>query len=86
MTSERFEVCRKAIGWSYRGLADRLGIHETRVRRWASGKLEIPQTVEGWLERLYRVHADHLLPAGWDLYKTTEGRGKRIRVDKAAAD
>jgi ribosome-binding protein aMBF1 (putative translation factor) len=65
MTPDRFRACLQSIGWTQRGLADRLAIHETRVRRWAAGQYEIPADVATWLERLTAVHARHPLPDQW---------------------
>jgi ribosome-binding protein aMBF1 (putative translation factor) len=65
MTPARFHACLSAIGWSQRALADRLGIHETRVRRWASSKYPIPETVAAWLERLAKAHEKEPWPTGW---------------------
>ena len=65
MTSTRLRECLDALGWSQRGLADMLGLHETRVRRWARGLVEVPPEVAQWLETLAATHAAHPLPAGW---------------------
>jgi transcriptional regulator with XRE-family HTH domain len=65
VTPNRFRSCLLDIGWTQRGVADRLGIHETRVRRWASGKYDIPADVAAWLEALATVHGLHPAPAGW---------------------
>jgi ribosome-binding protein aMBF1 (putative translation factor) len=62
MTPTRFRACLESIGWTQRGLADRLGLHETRTRRWASGRYEVPQNVADWLERLARCHDKAGLP------------------------
>jgi len=56
MTPDRFRECLAAIGWSQRGMARQLGIHETRPRRWASGRYSIPEDVADWLERLAKTH------------------------------
>ena len=64
MTSTRLRECLDALGWSQRGLADMLGLHETRVRRWARGLVEVPPEVAQWLETLAATHAAHPLPAG----------------------
>lgn len=65
MTPTRLRECLDALGWSQRCLAETLGLHETRVRRWARGSLDIPKNVVGWLERLAETHEAHPLPDGW---------------------
>ncbi len=66
MTPTRLRECLTALGWSQRGLADMLEVHETRVRRWARGLLDVPPEVAAWLETLAAVHVAHPAPAGWD--------------------
>jgi transcriptional regulator with XRE-family HTH domain len=53
------------LGWSQRALAEALGLHETRVRRWARGLIPVPAEVADWLETLAAVHVQHPVPAGW---------------------
>ena len=65
MTPTRFRACLESIGWSQRALADRLGLHETRTRRWASGRYEVPQNVADWLQCLCDAHDAARLPEGW---------------------
>lgn len=65
MTPTRLRECLATIGWSQRGLADRLGLEETRTRRWASGRYPIPENVAQWLERLSSAHDAARLPEGW---------------------
>ncbi len=65
MTSTRLRECLNLMGWSQRGLADLLGLHETRVRRWARGLIDVPPEVASWLETLAAVHEAHPVPAGW---------------------
>lgn len=62
MTPTAFRACLHDIGWSQRFLADRLGRHETRTRRWASGRYEIPAEVAAWLERLAKAHRENPAP------------------------
>jgi hypothetical protein len=52
MTPDRFNACLTTIGWSIRYVADLLGVHETRARRWKTGEHPIPAEVEQWLEKL----------------------------------
>lgn len=65
MTPTRLRECLAALGWSQRGLADHLGVHETRVRRMARGALPIAPEVAAWLELLAELHLAHPLPEGW---------------------
>ena len=65
MSPTRLRECLDALGWSQRGLADILGLHETRVRRMARGLLPVPPEVAEWLETLAAVHLAHPLPQGW---------------------
>jgi len=62
---DEFRDCLQAIGWTQRGLADLLGVHETRVRRWATGRIEIPGNVAAWLGELAQAHVAASLPEGW---------------------
>jgi ribosome-binding protein aMBF1 (putative translation factor) len=63
MTPERFRECVRHIGWSMRGLADMLGLHETRTRRWASGQYPVPEDVARWLDKLAVAHERNPIPA-----------------------
>jgi plasmid maintenance system antidote protein VapI len=56
MTPERLQECLTAIGWTVRGLAAHLGLHETRSRRWVGGQYPVPPEVAAWLERLATAH------------------------------
>lgn len=69
----------ETIGWSQRALADRLGIHETRVRRWASGAVQIPPAVLAWLDRLAEAHRAHPAPVGY-------GASEKIRTPRTFSD
>ena len=62
MTPARLDECLALIGWTQRGLAKRLGLHETRVRRWANGMYPVPDDVAGWLERRAQAMADDPCP------------------------
>jgi len=66
MTPSRLRECLDALGWSQRGLADKLGVHETRVRRMARGSFPVPAEVAAWLETLAAVHLAHPAPDGWE--------------------
>jgi plasmid maintenance system antidote protein VapI len=62
VTPDRLRECLDLIGWTQRGLADHLGVHETRTRRWAAGHYPVPPEVALWLERLAKAHADNPAP------------------------
>lgn len=57
MTPTERRACLERIGWSQRGLAERLGWDEGTVRRWMRGGGEAPAAVDAWLGRLARFHA-----------------------------
>lgn len=65
MTQARFLDCLTTLGWSFRHLAERLGIDERRVRRWATGALDVPENVMAWLDRLAAAIEADPLPQGW---------------------
>lgn len=46
----------RQIGWTRRGLAVRLNIGVTSLRRWDTGETSIPPTVKRWLTRLADAH------------------------------
>jgi transcriptional regulator with XRE-family HTH domain len=62
MTPPERRACLKAIGWSQRGLADRLGYDEGVVRRWMRGNGGPPRDVDAWLESLAAFHREHPAP------------------------
>lgn len=65
MNGPEFRAALDALGWSQRGLAERLGVAATTTQRWASGRHPIPENVAAWL-RLWAAHAtSHPLPEGW---------------------
>lgn len=66
MNPDEFSDALQAIGWTQRGLAGYLGITDTIVRRWASGRVPIPGNVAAWLATLGDVHARTRLPEGWE--------------------
>jgi ribosome-binding protein aMBF1 (putative translation factor) len=65
LTPDEYTEALDAIGWSPHRLAQRLGVHETRTRRWGTGAYPVPENVAKWLRHLARVHEVHRLPAGW---------------------
>lgn len=64
-TPEAYQEALDTIGWSMHGLAIRLGVHETRTRRWGSGQAVIPDVVWEWLQSLAEAHRKNPLPEGW---------------------
>jgi transcriptional regulator with XRE-family HTH domain len=52
----------RTIGWSQRELARRIGVDETRVRRWARGAAPVPEDVAAWLASAAAWHAEHPPP------------------------
>jgi len=62
MTPKQFTKCLEQIRWSMRGVADHLGVHETRIRRWATGALPVPEQVAQWLEALANAHKLNPVP------------------------
>lgn len=67
MTPNEFRECLALLRWSQRGLADILGIHDTAVRRWASGKNEIPENVSAWLKIITANIKVMPLPENWKI-------------------
>ena len=65
MTPARFQACLKAIGWTPWALAARLGCHETRTRRWANGRYEVPKNLARWLESIEALLEKHPPPEDW---------------------
>jgi ribosome-binding protein aMBF1 (putative translation factor) len=65
MTPDRIRACLSLIGWSQRGLAERLGHDERQVRRWCSGHHEIPEAVANWLNALADFH-ERNPPPPWE--------------------
>ncbi len=63
MTPAERRSALAAIGWTQRGLADRLGWDEGTVRRWMRDGGEAPPDVDAWLAALAAFHAAHPPPA-----------------------
>jgi DNA-binding transcriptional regulator YdaS (Cro superfamily) len=83
MTPDGFHAALSTIGWTKRGLADRLGVHETRIRRWASGVCPIPTSVAKWLRSLAKCHELRPLPKDW---KTGDQSAEAARRPSQAAE
>jgi transcriptional regulator with XRE-family HTH domain len=63
MTPTERRAALQSIGWSQRGLADRLGWDEGTVRRWMRDGGEAPAEVDRWLAALARFHDQHPAPS-----------------------
>lgn len=70
MTCEEFKKCLVAIGWSGHNLARALTTDERLVRRWAAGRVAIPQNVAEWLRTLRSHHELYSHPTGWEIRKS----------------
>jgi DNA-binding transcriptional regulator YiaG len=62
MTPPEFRLCLEVLAWSQRGLARLLGLDDRTVRRWSSGRNEIPGDIADWLAILAAFHAKHPSP------------------------
>jgi transcriptional regulator with XRE-family HTH domain len=62
MTPTERRAAQQAIGWTQRGLADRIGWDEGTVRRWMRDGGEAPADVDAWLARLAAFHQAHPPP------------------------
>jgi transcriptional regulator with XRE-family HTH domain len=63
MTPTERRASLQAIGWTQRGLADRLGWDEGTVRRWMRDGGQAPLEVDQWLAQLAAFHRQHPPPA-----------------------
>ena len=62
MTPTDLSAALAALGWSQRELARQLGVAESSVRQWLTGKSRMRAPLEAWLLDLARYHADHPAP------------------------
>ncbi len=62
MTPTERRTALQTIGWSQRGLADRLGWDEGTVRRWMRVGGDAPAGVDDWLAELARCHTANPAP------------------------
>ena len=51
-----------SLGWSQRELARQLGVAESSVRQWLTGKSRMRPALAAWLLDLARYHAEHPAP------------------------
>jgi transcriptional regulator with XRE-family HTH domain len=62
VTSPTLAEALRTIGWSQRELARRVGVDETRVRRWLAGKAPMPLDLVAWLAKAAVWHERHPPP------------------------
>jgi hypothetical protein len=62
MTPAERRAALAQIGWTQRGLADRLDRDEGTVRRWMRDGGEAPEAVDAWLTILAAFHRDNPPP------------------------
>jgi hypothetical protein len=56
VTADQFNATLEQIGWSRRGLAERLGMNSDRaVRRWSNSQNAIPEAVAAWMREVART-------------------------------
>ncbi|MDT7952834.1 MAG: hypothetical protein RQ966_15125 [Acetobacteraceae bacterium] len=65
MTADRFRDILDELHWSLRALAEMIGGDERNVRRWARGRLSVPEPVAEWLEIRLAAHRAHPPPRDW---------------------
>ena len=61
------------LGWTQRGLAAVIGVHETRIRRMLNGSAPMDELLLAWLAKLAKFHCKNPPP-----------RLDRLRVPKNA--
>lgn len=63
MTSDEFRACLATLHWTLSDLSDVFGgLDEQLIRRWNTGRYEIPDWLADWLADLARYHDDHPPP------------------------
>ena len=67
MTATELRECLDALCWSQRHLGDVLTADERLIRKWAAGRVAIPENVAVWLRTLAAVHRAHPHPDGWEI-------------------
>lgn len=66
MTGPELSDCLDALNWRGSDLAQRLRVRHQLIRRWATGKVSIPDNVATWLTKLAAGDSDvGDLPEGW---------------------
>ena len=66
MTGDRLVECLTILGWPRAELGRRLGVSESSVRMWVSGRREIPPALAAWIEeRARRALEGPQQPEGW---------------------
>ena len=62
MTPCNLSAALTALGWSQRELARQLGVAESSVRQWMTGKSRMREELAAWLLDLARYHVGHPAP------------------------
>lgn len=62
MTSPDISAALVSLGWSQRELARQLGVAESSVRQWLTGKSRMREPLADWLLDLARYHDEHPVP------------------------
>ena len=62
MTSPDISAALVSLGWSQRELARQLGVAESSVRQWLTGKARMRPALAAWLTDLARYHIEHPAP------------------------
>ena len=77
MTPPEFRNNLTAIGWTYRVLASRLGIPETKAKFWAVGAEKVPDAIAAWLKKAAVFHQVNPPPIGEVEHLRTEYSASR---------
>jgi transcriptional regulator with XRE-family HTH domain len=66
VTGQELSDALRGLGWSAHELGRRLGVTESTIRNWLSGRREVPASVAEWLTELQTGMAKlPSLPRGW---------------------
>lgn len=72
MMHDEFRAARKRLGWSRPHLAKRLGVLESSVLHWETGRSIVPERLADWMQAHVTLHDTvSELPEDWD---TTSAR------------
>ena len=75
MTSDDLRAARERLSWSRSHLAQRLGVRESSLFHWETGRTAIPDRLAAWVLAHVTAH-DTVpeLPEGW----STTAAGQRL--------
>ncbi len=65
MSTDLLRLCLDALDWSQHGLAARLGLNDSTVRKWARGAKPIPDVVAKWLHPIAAAVSARPVPPEW---------------------